>query len=113
MRVAFGMEDDEHLTAGHYGDSRFFLIYDIENGEARFVEKRPNRAADMAEEEHGDVRKFRAVISQLEDVDVLAAFRMGPNFVRIRDNTNKKVFFTRTRDLKEALKRLMEEIDKL
>jgi len=110
MKVAFGMDDDLHLCAGHYGDSRFFLIYEVSGGEARFLEKRVNNAADMEEMEHGDPRKFRAVLSQLDDVDALAAYRMGPNFVRIRDTTEKKVFFTRTRDLEEALKRVIEEI---
>lgn len=47
------------------------------------------------------------------DVDVLAAFRMGPNFLRIRDGTNKVAFFTRTRDLKPALERVIENFDEL
>ncbi len=110
MKVAFGMEDDSHLIDGHYGDSKFFLIYEISGKEAKLLEKRPNRAAEMEEETHGDVRKFRTVISQLGDVDVLAAFRMGPNFVRIRDNTDKKVIFTGTRDLDSALKKVMDSL---
>ncbi len=113
IRVAFGMDDEEHLCAGHYGDSKFFLIYDIEDGKIKFVEKRENKAADMEEEGHGDIKKFKAVISQLEDVDILAAYRMGPNFVRIRDNTKKTVFFTKTRNLNEAIKRLMDSLENL
>ncbi len=70
MRVAFGMEDDEHLTEGHYGDSKFFLIYEIDERGIRLIEKRENKAADMEEAEHGDVNKFKAVIAQLMDVDV-------------------------------------------
>jgi predicted Fe-Mo cluster-binding NifX family protein len=111
MLVAFGMDDEKHLTAGHYGDSKFFLIYRIKDGKAELVEKRENRAADMEEAEHGDVRKFRAVLSQLDDVDVLAAFRMGPNFVRIRDSTDKKVIFTRTRELDKALEVVLKKIE--
>ena len=110
MRIAVGMEDEKNLTDGHFGDSKFFLIYEIRDGKPVLVEKRENRAADMEEEEHGDVRKFRAVIEQLQDVDVLVAFRMGLNFVRIRDNTNKKVFFTKTRDLDLALRRFLDSL---
>ena len=117
LRVAFGMEDEEHLINAHYGDSEFFGIYEIcVDGSIKLLEKRHNKAKDFEEEEnggHGDPRKFKAVVSQLLDVDVLAAFRMGPNFLRIRDKTNKVAFFTRTRDLQLALQRFVENFDEL
>ncbi|WP_324735350.1 NifB/NifX family molybdenum-iron cluster-binding protein [Thermococcus sp. SY098] len=116
LRIAFGMENEGKLTDGHYGDSEFFLIYEIlENGTAKLLEKRSNRAKKMEEHEseHGDLRKFRAIIEQLKDVDVLAAFRMGPNFLRIRDQSNKVAFFTNTRDLNLALQRVIESFEEL
>ncbi|NJE07083.1 dinitrogenase iron-molybdenum cofactor [Thermococcus sp. M39] len=116
LRVAFGMENEGKLTDAHYGDSEFFLIYEIlEDGTAKLLEKRPNRAKGMEEhdEGHGDPRKFRAIIEQLKDVDVLAAFRMGPNFLRIRDQSNKVAFFTSTRDLNLALQRVIERFEEL
>ncbi len=118
LKVAFGMEDDEHLIDAHYGgDSEFFAIYEIcEDGDYKLLEKRHNKAKDFEEDDdgHGDPRKFKAVVGQLLDVDVLAAFRMGgPNFLRIRDKTNKVAFFTRTRDLKLALQRVVENFDDL
>ncbi|WP_297071477.1 NifB/NifX family molybdenum-iron cluster-binding protein [Thermococcus sp.] len=114
LKVAFGMENDETLIDAHYGDSEFFAIYEIcEDGSIKLLEKRLNKAKDFEEEEHGDLRKFKAVVSQLLDVDVLAAFRMGPNFLRIRDKTNKVAFFTRTRDLKLAFQRFVENFDEL
>ncbi|NJE04789.1 dinitrogenase iron-molybdenum cofactor [Thermococcus sp. M36] len=117
FKVAVGMEDDEHLIDAHYGDSEFFAIYEVcSDGSVKLLERRHNKAKDFEEEEersHGDPRKFKAVVSQLLDVDVLAAFRMGPNFLRIRDKTNKVVFFTRTRELSVALQRLVENFDDL
>ncbi|MFA4700461.1 NifB/NifX family molybdenum-iron cluster-binding protein [Pyrococcus kukulkanii] len=116
LKVAFGMEDDEKLIDAHYGDSNFFAIYEVcEDGSYRWLEKRTNKAKEMEEEDegHGDPRKFRAIIEQLKDVDVLAAFRMGPNFLRIRDQSDKVAFFTRTRDLKVALQRVIENFDEL
>jgi len=114
LKVAFGMEGDEKLTDGHYGDSEFFSIYEVcEDGSVRLIEKRPNKAKDFEERTHGDPGKFKAVVSQLLDVDVLAAFRMGPNFLRIRDETDKVVFFTGTRDLKLALQRVIDGFDDL
>ena len=116
LKVAFGMEDDERLIDAHYGDSEFFAIYEVcDDGSFKLLEKRHNKAKDFEEhdEGHGDPRKFKAVVSQLLDVDVLAAFRMGPNFLRIRDKTNKVAFFTKTRDLKSALQRIVENFDEL
>ncbi|WP_297436373.1 NifB/NifX family molybdenum-iron cluster-binding protein [Thermococcus sp.] len=117
LKVAFGMENDEKLVDAHYGDSEFFGIYEVcENGTVRLIGKRLNRARGFEEDEsggHGDPRKFKAVMGQLLDVDVLAAFRMGPNFLRIWDKTNKVAFFTRTRDLKTALQRVVENFDDL
>ncbi|MBC7094325.1 NifB/NifX family molybdenum-iron cluster-binding protein [Thermococcus sp.] len=116
LKVAFGMKDDETLTDAHYGDSEFFVIYKVcEDGSVKLIEKRPNKAKDFEEknDDHGDLRKFKVVVGQLLEVDVLAAFRMGPNFLRIRDRTNKVAFFTRTRDLKLALQRIIENFDDL
>ena len=109
MKVAFGMKDEKELFDGHYGDSEFFAIYEITPvGEVKFIEKRENKAKEMEEKEHGDVEKFRAVMSQLQDIDLLAAYRMGPNFLRIRENTIKKVFFTKTKDFKKAMENLLQ-----
>lgn len=116
LKVAFGMEDDEKLIDAHYGDSEFFAIYEVcEDGSVKLLEKRHNKARDFEEHDggHGDPGKFKAVVGQLLDVDVLAAFRMGPNFLRIRDKTDKVAFFTRTRDLKLALQRVMENFEEL
>lgn len=38
---------------------------------------------------------------------------MGPNFLRIRDKTNKVAFFTRTRELNLAIQRIIENFDDL
>ncbi|ACJ16405.1 iron-molybdenum cofactor-binding protein [Thermococcus onnurineus NA1] len=116
LKVAFGMENDETLIDAHYGDSEFFAIYEVcEDGSVKLLEERDNKARNVEEhdEGHGDPRKFRAIVSQLIDVDVLAAFRMGPNFLRIRDQSDKVAFFTRTRDLKLALQRVAENFDDL
>ncbi|ANF21792.1 NifB/NifX family molybdenum-iron cluster-binding protein [Thermococcus piezophilus] len=116
LKVAFGMENDETLIDAHYGDSEFFAIYEVcEDGSVKLLEKRPNKAKDIKEhnEGHGDPRKAKAIVGQLMDVDVLAAFRMGPNFLRIRDESDKVAFFTRTRDLKLALQRVAENFNDL
>lgn len=114
LRVAFGMEDDNLLSNEHFGESKFYTIYDIyEDRHYEFVERRENAGKNIEEKEHGDPRKLKAVIQTLSDVDVLAAFRMGPNYVQIKKNSDKVPFMTGTRKLEEALKKVSENFDKL
>ncbi|RLE95823.1 MAG: dinitrogenase iron-molybdenum cofactor [Thermoprotei archaeon] len=114
LRVAFGMDNEEMLSSNHFGDSAFYSIYDIyEDGSYVFVEQRENLAKNVAEERHGDPRKFKAVVELLKDVDVLTAFRMGPNYLRIRDNSGKVPFITGTKKLSEALSRVAANFNRL
>ncbi len=102
LRVSLGMDDENSLSGKHFGDSDFFLIYDIyENGDTIFIEKRKNE--HMEESVHGDFEKFKKIIKLLEDVDILVAYRMGPNFLNIKERSNKIPYITRTRNFEESL----------
>ncbi len=109
LKVAFGVDNGE-LFDGHFGDAPSFWIYEVTLDGYRLLEKRPNTTEEEEEEEHGhhhgNPAKFRAIYSILKDVDVWAAFRMGPNYVRIVKETDKVPFITGTRKLQEALDRV-------
>jgi Dinitrogenase iron-molybdenum cofactor. len=115
LRVSFGMENDSTLSNKHFGESNFFLIFDIyENGDYKFLEKRKNTTLDMANENlHGDVNKFRSLILLLNDVDILAAYRMGPNYLNIKNKTDKIPFLTRTDNFQESLEIIKLNFEKL
>ncbi len=119
LRVAVGSNDKIHFNTSHFGESRYFIIYDVyENGSIIFKEIRVNNASDMEEEMHGDPRKFKAVISQLTDVDVLLAYAMGPNFKRIIGNSNKVPYIVkgtsrRTKRVVDGLKEALEKFESL
>ncbi len=117
LRVAFGLNKNNGLTEEHYGESDKFAIYEVrEDGSYRLIEYRDNNAKGIQEEHekyHGDPRKFKAVIEQLSDVNVLARFIMGPNLLRIKRQSDKVPFLTRTRDLNLALKRVAENFEEL
>ncbi len=115
LRVSFGMENDSTLSNKHFGDSNFFLILDIyENGDYKFLEKRKNTSLDTANENvHGDVKKFRSLILLLNDVDILVAYRMGPNYLNIKNKTNKIPFLTRTDNFQESLEMIKLNFEKL
>ncbi|MGB9759899.1 MAG: NifB/NifX family molybdenum-iron cluster-binding protein [Thermoproteota archaeon] len=114
LRVAFGMGSNSLLSDEHFGDSEFYFIYDVyEDHHYEFIERRENTAKNVEEKRHGDPRKFIAVVQMLRDVDVLAAFRMGPNYVQIKNNSDKVPFITGTKKLEEALAKVSENFNKL
>ena len=111
MRIALGTNDHKTLSETHFGDSKFFEIYEWRNGAWELVEVRKNTAREIEEKEeehHGDPRKFKGVANLLRDIDVFVAFRFGPNYIRIKQNTTKIPFLAKTRDIKEALKRVTD-----
>ncbi|MGQ4832295.1 MAG: NifB/NifX family molybdenum-iron cluster-binding protein [Candidatus Asgardarchaeia archaeon] len=113
--VAVGTDDGVLLADKHFGDSKYFYIYKLENGDWKLVEIRENKTLEIEEDEsydHGDPRKFRKVIDLLKDVDILVAFRMGPNYKRIVQNTDKKPFLAGTRDIQQALQKLKANLQK-
>lgn len=111
LRLAFGMEDDYLLSNNHFGESNYFLIIDLyDDGNIIVLEKRKN---ETIEEKHGDFTKFKNIIKILEDVDVFVAYRMGPNFMNIKNNSDKIPFLTRTRNLDESLRIVINNFEKL
>ena len=110
MKVAVGMMNEKMLTDDHFGESEFYLIFKWDGNNWKLLERRENKAKTVEERMHGDPRKFKAVIAQLEDVDVLLAYRMGPNIKRIIEHTNKIPIVTKNRELEKALNDLTEKL---
>ncbi len=83
LRVAVGTDDGKNFTNSHFGDSKYFLIYEWdENNRLKFIEKRENIKFD--EEKHGDSKKAVHISNQLQGIFVLMAKVFGPNIVKIR-----------------------------
>ncbi len=114
LRVAVGVDDDEtKLSQEHFGDAKYYLIYEVEeDGSYRLVEKRVNTVREMEEREHGDPRKFKAVVELLSDVDVFLAGRTGPNFLRVRESRHYPIVVGR-RTVEEALSILVCRLDEV
>ena len=82
MRIAFASNDGMLLADSHFGDAKYFYIYEINGKEYIFVEKRENTTGE--ELEHGDEKKAQSIMNILRDVHVLVGYRMGPNINRIK-----------------------------
>jgi len=84
IKLACGTDNETEFTNGHFGSSKYFLIYDfdLETKDLRFLKRIENSSQE--EEKHGDIKKAKSVSELLENVFVLVAFRYGPNIIRIK-----------------------------
>ncbi len=117
--IAIGTVDGKRLTKEHFGDSNIYAIYRVyRDGKIERIEDRHNTAKDVEERQHGDPKKFRAVLEILKDVDVLVAWAMGPNYVRIRDKSDKVPYILKgearkTMSVDDAVKEVVERFDEI
>jgi len=112
VRVAFSTDDGKLLVDDHFGEGKYFHIYDIGRDTYRLVDIRENKSGE--EREHGDPLKAKKIAEILRDVDVLVGYRMGPNINRMKKRFLPIV--SRTRDIHENIKlitRNMDEVMKL
>ncbi|HDJ89904.1 MAG TPA: dinitrogenase iron-molybdenum cofactor biosynthesis protein [Thermoprotei archaeon] len=83
MRIAFGTDDGENLAKKHFGESRYFKIYElIDSEKIVFLETRENISGK--EKGHGDPEKAKKISNILKDIDILVGYTFGPNLKRIK-----------------------------
>ena len=111
MIVACGTDDGKNFTRNHFGDSKLFLIYKLDESGFSLVEKIANNSPE--EEHHGDPVKagFIGKLLKQHEVQGIFAFAMGPNIVRMRKNFLPII--SRTENINEALKLLQKRVAEL
>ena len=111
MKVAIGTHDRKSMHDDHVGDSRYFAIYDVRPDSWELIEYRENNSPE--ESMHGDPNKARAIIEIVKGADVLVGRAMGPNFVRIRDESPYLPVIVRGkyRSVEDALRAIQEHYD--
>lgn len=85
LLTAFATDDGKAFMDRHFGDAKFYDIYEISKNEASFM-KRIDNTVDEEEEVHADPEKAKG-ISQLlkkEKVKVVVSKAFGPNIKRIK-----------------------------
>ncbi len=107
--VAMGTDDKKTLTEEHFGDARYFAIYRIDENGWQLVEYKQNRSPE--EKMHGDPKKAGSIMQQMKGCDILLGHAMGPNFVRMRDESPFLPIISRKRDMEEALSLLRDNLD--
>ena len=109
IRIALGSNDGVTIVDTHMGDTSRFHVYDLfEDARSEPVDTRDNPALDGG---HGKVEKMEAIVSMLEDVDVLVAKRNSPNFRRIAGGTRHQPVVVDADAIDDALERLHAAFD--
>ncbi len=111
--AAFGVDKNGDLTDAHFGDSEYFEIFSVSKSSITFVEQRKN--LKIREEKHGDPKKAKAISTLLSGVDVLVAFRMGPNILRMKKKFVPVIVGTKDVNIAKKLilksfSRILEEV---
>ena len=111
MIIACGTDDEINFTKNHFGDSKIFLIYDVNENGFNLLEKVVNESPE--EEQHGDPKKagFIGGVLKQHEVKGIFAFAMGPNIVRMRKNFLPII--SRVENINEALTLLQKRVKEL
>ena len=80
--AAIGLKNDKELTDKHFGDSAYFDVYELTH--INIIKIKRVKNVKIEERMHGDPKKASAIGTLLKDTDILVAFRMGPNILRMK-----------------------------
>jgi len=85
MRAAFATDDGQTFMDRHFGDARYFDIYDLE-GQSWVKVRRIDNTIEQDETVHADPRKAGGITGLLkaEGVQVAVSKVFGPNIMRIK-----------------------------
>ncbi len=112
FNVAFATDDGKTFMGRHFGDARFYDIYEIDENQASFV-KRIENTVDEEEDVHADPKKAKGISELLldENVTVVVSKIFGPNIKRIK----KKFVCVVIRDemINSGINKVCENIEKI
>ena len=112
IRITIGSKDGESIFNGHFGESKYFFIFDLtRNGELEFVEKRENLSKEEEKGKHGLEKKRKEVLSIIKDVNVIIGRRKSPNFIKISEDTEYQPILVDS--FEEIKKKIKENADSI
>ena len=84
IKVAFATDDGKTFMSRHFGDAKFYDIYEIDENNADYL-KRINNTTEE-EDVHADPKKAKGITGLLknEAVRVVVSKVFGPNIKRIK-----------------------------
>jgi len=85
IKVAFATDNGENFIDRHFGDAKFYDIYEINKTKFDFL-KRLHNTVEEKEEVHADPQKAKGITELLknEGVKIVVSKIFGPNIKRIK-----------------------------
>ncbi len=111
IKVAFATDDGSNFINRHFGDARFYDIYEIEGNQANYLKRVDNTTEE--EEIHADPKKAKGIANLLleENVSVVISKIFGPNIKRIRKKFVCVVM--KDNDISEGIQKICDNTEKI
>jgi predicted Fe-Mo cluster-binding NifX family protein len=112
ITAAFATDEGKSFMDRHFGDARYFDVYEIDENGSSFLKRIDNSTdKDESDDVHGDPAKAGGIMGLLlkENVNVAVSKNFGPNMKRIL----KKFACVRFsgNDIGECIKHIQKNID--
>ena len=106
MRVAVGTDDLNTIRNGHFGESKYFKIFEVEKEKVTETEIRENPFLKPESEDthhHGEAKK---IMEFLKDCDIFIARSMGLHSIPKLIKMGVKPLITREKEVRQAVEAL-------
>ena len=100
MKLALGSDNQKTIRHGHFGESKYYLVYEILNGEIYSKNWRINPFAAGKEHQQGQVKN---IIELLHDCQIFMGHSMGKKSLPQIVTQNIDAIITSIEDIDEAV----------
>ena len=110
MKIAVATDDKISIRKGHFGEGRYYLIYEILNGRIFAEELRPN--PDVIEDKHQHANTEK-VMELLNDCQIFMAQSMGRKAIRKLAENDIEVIISSVKEAEKAVQSYLDGQDDL
>ena len=109
MKIAIATDDKKTVRKKHFGESQYYLIYELLNGEIHSEEIRENPHVCTGEHVHGQAIK---IVDLLHDCQIFMGRSMGAKSLKHIATKNIEVIVTSIETVDQALNYYLNSKDK-
>ncbi|GBD93031.1 dinitrogenase iron-molybdenum cofactor [bacterium BMS3Abin05] len=107
MKIAVGSDDKKTIRKGHFGESRFYLVFEVLNGEMKTEELREN-PRNLEQNHHGEAHD---IVELLSDCGIFMGRSMGKKSMMKIAEKNIDCIITTTEEIDQAVAKFLEGKD--
>lgn len=113
MKIAIATNDKKNISETHFGDSQYFIIYEVNSDNLKKINTVNNIFIDIDETtKHGSDQKKESVVSLFDkDINFIVASQKSPNFKKIKKNTKIIPIVSKIKLLKEIEEYFVENYE--